>query len=195
MSLVDGVTLLAAALTLVAGVPQMLTSLRSSTAGVSAGTWATLTGVGALWTAWAVPSGVWPMVVSEGCFTVCSAVIAVRCAGPWRAAFMAGAASAALYGTWALGGATALGGAAVAGSIACRVPQLVKAWRSPDVSGVSPGSWALLLAASAAWAVAGIAKADVVLFLGGALSAASSVLVIALVRMSARRRNRAAAST
>jgi len=42
------ITLIVAGLTLVAGFPQLWRTLHSSNEGVSAGTWATLTGVGAL---------------------------------------------------------------------------------------------------------------------------------------------------
>jgi len=185
MNLVQAATLIAAALTLVAGMPQLLRTVRSSVAGVAGGTWATLTGVGALWTVWAIPSGVWPMVVSEGCFTLCAALIAIRRTTPARALLLASSAAGALYAVWAVGGAGALGVAA--GSVGCRGPQVVKAWRAPDVSGVSAGSWALLLAANSCWAVAGVGKHDIVLFLGGFLSALSSVLVIVLAQVRSRR--------
>ena len=137
MSWHTAITLIAAALTLIAGFSQLWRTLRSSNEGVSAGTWATLTGVGALWTLWAIPSGVWAMVVSEGVFTLSAGVIAVRSTKFFKALVMACLALFSLYLVYLLGGSVALGIGAVAGSIACRIPQLIKAWKSPDVSGDS----------------------------------------------------------
>jgi len=126
------------------------------------------------------------MVVSEGIFTISAAVIAIRSTRFLKALFMACFALGALYLVWLIGGAVALGIGAVAGSIACRVPQLIKAWKSPDVSGIAGGSWFLLLAANSFWAIAGIGTHNLVLFLGGFLSGLSSVLVIFLSKTRGR---------
>jgi uncharacterized protein with PQ loop repeat len=188
MDLTQALTLAAAGLTLVAGMPQLWRMLRTSAAGVSAATWATLAGVGALWTVWSLAAGVWPMVVSEGCFTVCSALIAVRCTSRGRATALGVSTLGGLCAVWWLGGPAALGVGAVAGSVACRIPQLRAAWREPDVAGVSAGSWLLLLGSNVLWAWAGIVRHDPVLVAGGVLSAVVSVVVVVLARVRGARR-------
>ena len=122
------------------------------------------------------------MVLSEGVFTICAWLITIRCTTLLKATRLVAGSALLLYLAYTIGGTTALGVAAITGSVASRLPQIMKAWKASDISGISGSSWLVLLVANSLWAIAGLQRRDPVLFLGGFLSALSSILVLILPR-------------
>lgn len=171
--------------------PQFLPQLASvwstgDLAGVS-WSWATLTSVSnGGWIAYFALSRLWTALIPAAFATVLAAVLAVllgRGGGiPRRPAALIGAWTALLALAWAVAGRTGLGTALTVSFLLQVTPSVWTAYRTHRPTGVSRGTWLLILAELLCWGVYGVHVADPRLTVLGWTGVAASVLVLVRVR-------------
>jgi uncharacterized protein with PQ loop repeat len=169
-------------------VPQFLPQLAAvwrtgDTAGVS-WTWAALTSVSnAGWTGYFALSGYWTALVPAIAATLLAGALAVLLArrrGIRRhaAAVVAGWA-VLLVAVWAIAGRAGVG-TALTVSFALQVtPSVWTAYRTRRPTGISRGTWLLILAELLCWGVYGVHEADLQLTVLGGTGVAASLLMLA----------------
>ncbi len=176
--------ILATILALPQFLPQILKLRRTGdTTGVS-WPWAMLTSVNnAAWFAYFVLSGFWSALAAASAAVLLAGVLAVLLARRGqrtrRATVLITVWSAALIATGAGAGRIALGTlltAAFAGQVA---PSIWSAYRTAHPTGISRGTWLLILGELACWAAYGADKSDPRLITLGALGVVASVLMLA----------------
>ena len=165
-------------------IPQ-LTRLRRTgdTAGVS-WTWAALTSVNnGAWTGYFALSRLWTALIPSVSATLLAAVLAVMLARrdglPARPAVAAATWAALLGVAGGLLGRAGLGTALTASFILQTAPSVWKAYRSQRVSGVSRGTWMLILGELLCWGIFGTYESDPRLMILGWTGVAASLLVLA----------------
>jgi uncharacterized protein with PQ loop repeat len=122
--------------------------------GISPLTVATTMVVFAWWLSYSFKLSVWPAVVTDLTallLAVMHARVVRVLSNAWLLAIGAVAVLGAALPVWVLGAV------ATVGSATRGMPQLRKAWRSQELSGVSAGYWALQAASSTGWLVYGLA--------------------------------------
>lgn len=169
--------------------PQAWRIMKGRTEGVSPATWVLSVGVGTVWTGWAYAShNFWLLFVNVSS-TVAALIILVSGARQkaWRRRW------------WMVGAAIILSGVfasqvvplivvpfVLVSGLAFRLPQLVKALRSSDVSGISQTTWTLATINPAAWLIVSLARADAVTAAANIIAILSSIILLAVVKARAR---------
>jgi uncharacterized protein with PQ loop repeat len=172
-------------------VPQFLPQIRRlaatrDTAGVS-WSWAVLTCVNnAAWIAYFTLARYWTALIPSTSATLLAGTLAVMLTRRGRA----GRRPVILISTWAamlvtagsLAGRTGLGTLLTAAFILQVAPSIWTVYRTPRPSGVSPGTWLLILGELSCWLAFGLHKSDPRLITLGASGVIASALMLARIR-------------
>jgi uncharacterized protein with PQ loop repeat len=174
-------------------IPQFLPQLRKlratdDSAGVS-WPWATLTSVNnAAWIGYFALSGYWAALVPASSAALLAGALATMLARRGRAR----ARPAALIGAWValLGAVFILAGRAGVGTLLTAAfviqvtPSIWTAYRTARPTGISRGTWLLILGELSCWTIFGVHKSDPRLTILGFTGVAASVLMLTRVRTS-----------
>jgi hypothetical protein len=95
-----------------------------------------------------------------------------------RAAFLIGAWAASLGAGFAVAGRAGLGTLLTASFVLQVIPSIWTAYRTANPSGISRGTWLLILGELLAWALYGFHKSDPRLIVLGCTGVAASILVL-----------------
>jgi uncharacterized protein with PQ loop repeat len=186
-SLVAYAPVAAAAFAVPQFLPQILKLRRSDdTAGVS-WPWATLTSVNnAAWFTYFALSAYWTALVPSSSATLLAGALATMLArrGQARArtAALVGAWAALLAAAAAVAGRSGLGTLLTAAFVLQVTPSIWTAYRTARPTGISPGTWMLVLGELSCWAVFGVHRSDPRLIVLGVTGVAASLLMIARIR-------------
>ena len=171
-------------------IPQFLPQARKlsatrDTAGLS-WSWAVLTSVNnAAWIAYFALARDWTALIPSTSVTLMAGALAVmltrRGQARPRPAALIGAWSVLLAAAGAVGGVVGLGTLLTAGFIVQVFPSIWTAYRTAQPTGVSAGTWTLILAELACWLAFGLHVSDPRLITLGAFGVAASVLMLARV--------------
>ena len=186
-ALLDALPIAAAAF----AIPQFLPQLRKlrrtdDTAGVS-WPWATLTSVNnAAWLGYFAASAYWAALVPASSATLLAGALAVMLARRGRAT----AQPAVLISVWiallavafAVAGRSGLGTLLTAAFVVQVTPSVWTAYRTARPTGISPGTWLLILGELSCWMVFGVHKSDPRLIILGLTGVAASLLMLARIR-------------
>jgi uncharacterized protein with PQ loop repeat len=185
--LLDYAPIAAAAFAIPQFLPQIL-KLRATddTAGVS-WSWATLTSVNnAAWLTYFVLSGYWAALIPSSSATLLAGALAMMLTLRGQAK----AKPAALISSWialliaglTLAGRTGLGTLLTAAFILQVTPSIWTAYRTDHPTGVSPGTWILILAELSCWTTFGLHKSDPRLITLGLTGVTASILMLTRIR-------------
>lgn len=197
-ALVPLLPLLAGAFAVPQYLPQLLRVRRLGAAAGVSWSWAALAAVNNL--AWAVYF-VWSGVPSGLVAVLSCALVAgllthslTRVSGGVDPRLVAGVAVwvAVMALAGLLGGRLGLGAAMNVALIVQVAPSVVTAWRSRDVSGVSVGTWLLVMGELTCFGLFGLATGDLTLLLLGVVGDAAGLLMLARVAWERVRRQRPA---
>jgi hypothetical protein len=176
--------------------PQILKLRRTDdTAGVS-WPWATLTSVNnAAWFGYFALSGYWAALVPSSSATLLAgalaAMLALRGRAKARPAVLVGAWVALLTAAFTAAGRTGLGTLLTAAFVLQVTPSIWTAYRTDRPTGISQGTWLLILGELSCWATFGVHQSDPRLLILGFTGVAASLLMLARVwraRTAVRRR-------
>ncbi|TDX08800.1 hypothetical protein [Kribbella sp. VKM Ac-2566] len=191
--MLDLLPVIAAAFGIPQYLPQLLKLRRTGdTAGVS-WSWATLTSINnAAWFGYFMASGYWtaslPSTAAASLAGTLSVMLVRRGALNARAVgWIAGWAALLVVGA-IVGGRIGLGSLLAAASIVQVTPSLWTAYRTAHPTGISAGTWALVLGELSCWLMFGLWNADVRLTTLGATGVLASLLMLARARATNRRR-------
>jgi hypothetical protein len=172
-------------------IPQFLPQLRKlratgDTAGVS-WSWATLTGLdNAAWFAYFALAGYWTALVPAASATLLAGTLAImltrRGQARARPAVLTGSWAALLVAGVTVAGRTGLGTLLTAAFILQVTPSLWTAYRTAHPTGVSRGTWLLVLGELACWTIFGLHQSDPRLLILGVTGITASSLMLARVR-------------
>jgi hypothetical protein len=175
-------------------VPQFVPQIRrlrvtDDTAGV-AWSWAALTCVNnAAWTVYFALARFWTALVPSVSVAVLAGLLAImltrRVRAGSRPLMLLTAWTAVLVSACAVGGGAALGTLLTAGFIVQMTPPLLTAYRVARPTGVSTGTWLLILAELACWLVFGVRESDPRLVVLGAAGVIVSTLMLARISYAA----------
>jgi uncharacterized protein with PQ loop repeat len=183
----DYAPIAAAAFAIPQFLPQILKVRRTDdTAGVS-WPWAALTSVNnAAWFAYFALSAYWAALVPSSSATLLAGALATMLARRGQAT----ARPAALVGAWAgllaaalaVAGRSGLGTLLTAAFVLQVTPSIWTAYRTDRPTGISQGTWLLVLGELSCWATFGLHKADPRLIVLGITGVAASLLMLARIR-------------
>jgi uncharacterized protein with PQ loop repeat len=183
----DYAPIAAAAFAIPQFLPQ-LSKLRATddTAGVS-WPWATLTSVNnAAWLAYFALSAYWAALVPACSATLLAGALATMLARRGRAtarpAALVGAWAALLAAALAVAGRAGLGALLTAAFVLQVTPSIWTAYRTARPTGISRGTWLLILGELSCWATFGLHKSDPRLIVLGFTGVAASLLMLARIR-------------
>jgi uncharacterized protein with PQ loop repeat len=185
--LLDAAPIAAAAFAIPQFLPQILKLRRTDdTAGVS-WSWATLTSVNnAAWLAYFALSAYWTALVPSSSATVLAGALATMLAlrGQARArpAVLIGAWAALLAAAFTVAGRTGLGTLLTAAFVLQVTPSIWTAYRTAHPTGISRGTWILILGELSCWTIFGVHKSDPRLLILGFTGVAASLLMLARIR-------------
>jgi uncharacterized protein with PQ loop repeat len=172
-------------------IPQFLPQLRKlrrtgDTAGVS-WSWATLTSVNnGAWVIYFALSAYWAALVPASSATLLAGALATMLArrGQTRArpVVLIGAWVALLAAAFAVAGHAGLGALLTAAFVVQVIPSVWTAYRTARPSGISRGTWLLILGELSCWTVFGVHKSDPRLMILGVTGVAASLLMLARIR-------------
>jgi uncharacterized protein with PQ loop repeat len=172
-------------------IPQFLPQLRKlratdDTAGVS-WPWATLTSVNnAAWIGYFALSAYWAALVPASSATLLAGALAVMLArrGQARArpAVLIGAWVALLAAAFTVAGRSGLGALLTAAFVVQVTPSIWTAYRTARPTGISRGTWLLILGELSCWTVFGVHKSDPRLMILGLTGVTASLLMLARIR-------------
>jgi uncharacterized protein with PQ loop repeat len=185
--LLDYLPIAAAAFAIPQFLPQLL-KLRASddTAGVS-WPWAALTSVNnAAWFAYFALSAYWAALVPSSSATLLAGALATMLArrGQARArpAVLVGAWVALLAAALAVAGRAGLGALLTAAFVLQVTPSIWTAYRTAHPTGISQGTWLLILGELSCWTIFGVHRSDPRLMILGVTGVAASLLMLARIR-------------
>jgi uncharacterized protein with PQ loop repeat len=184
--LLDYAPIAAAAFAIPQFLPQIIKLRRTDdTAGVS-WPWATLTSVNnAAWLAYFVLSGYWAALVPSSSATLLAgalaAMLALRGLAKARPAVLVGAWVALLTAAVTVAGRSGLGTLLTAAFVLQVTPSLWTAYRTARPTGISQGTWMLILGELSCWTTFGIHKSDPRLMVLGFTGVAASLLMLARI--------------
>jgi uncharacterized protein with PQ loop repeat len=167
--------------------PQLTQVLRTSdVAGVS-WSWAALTSISnAGWIAYFALSHFWTALVPAASATLLAGVLAVilgrRGAGSRRAAMLSGGWLLCLVLAWTSAGRVGLGTVLAVSFILQVTPSVWTAYRTPHPTGISSGTWRLILAELLCWGIYGTAESDPRLTILGVTGVIASALMLLRAR-------------
>jgi hypothetical protein len=172
-------------------IPQFLPQLRKlratdDTAGIS-WSWATLTSVNnAAWFAYFALSAYWVALVPSFSATLLAgalaAMLALRGQAKARPAVLISAWAALLAAAVTVAGRTGLGTLLTAAFVLQVSPSIWMAYRTARPTGISQGTWLLILGEVSCWTSFGVHKSDPRLMILGFTGVAASLLMLARIR-------------
>jgi uncharacterized protein with PQ loop repeat len=172
-------------------VPEFLPQIRkltatSDTTGISC-SWATLTSINnAAWIAYFALARYWTALIPSSSATLLAGILAVLLArrGKARArpAIAISAWAAMLIGAYSIAGRTGLGTLLTAAFILQVSPSIWTACRTARPTGISAGTWLLILGEVSCWLAFGLHKSDPRLITLGACGIAASALILIRIR-------------
>jgi uncharacterized protein with PQ loop repeat len=184
---VDYAPLAAAAFAIPQFLPQLL-KLRATrdTAGVS-WSWATLTSVNnGAWLVYFALSGYWTALVPASSATLLAGALATMLAlsgqAKARPALIIGGWAALLGAALTAAGRTGLGTLLTAAFVLQVTPSIWTAYRTDRPTGISHGTWMLILGELSCWTIFGVHSGDPRLTTLGFTGVAASVLMLARIR-------------
>jgi uncharacterized protein with PQ loop repeat len=171
-------------------VPQFARVWRTGDAAGVSWSWAALTSVNnGGWIAYFALSRFWTALVPATFATVLAGALAVllgrRGGVPRQPAAVTAGWGALLATAWAAAGRTGFGTALAASFVLQVTPSVWTAYRADRPTGISPGTWLLVLAELLCWGVYGLHKSDPRLTVLGWTGVAASVLMLARARRAA----------
>jgi hypothetical protein len=185
--LLDALPIAAAAF----AIPQFLPQLRKlrrtdDTAGVS-WPWAALTSVNnAAWVGYFTLSAYWTALVPSSSATLLAGALAVMLARRGRAtalpAVLIGAWAALLAAVSTVAGRGGLGTLLTAAFVVQVTPSVWAAYRTARPTGISRGTWLLILGELSCWTAFGVHRSDPRLIILGVTGVAASLLMLARIR-------------
>ena len=162
--------------------PQFIRLLRIRDAhGVSLDTAATSCVVSSAWAAYGVLTGHVAVALASGLSAAVFALIALlalrlgrhvnelRAAPVWLVAVLAAS----------VAGAAGLGVVLVVGALVANLPQVIVAFREPDLSGLSPSTWALTASDGTTWFLYGLLTGDIPIVMNNFFQLTTSVTILA----------------
>jgi uncharacterized protein with PQ loop repeat len=172
-------------------IPQFLPQLRklratADPAGVS-WPWATLTSVNnAAWLAYFALSAYWTALVPSSSATLLAGALATMLArrgqATARTAVLIAAWAALLAAALAVAGRTGLGTLLTGAFVLQVTPSVWTAYRTAHPTGISQGTWLLILGELSCWTIFGVHKSDPRLMILGFTGVAASLLMLARIR-------------
>jgi uncharacterized protein with PQ loop repeat len=185
--ILDAAPIAAAAFAIPQFLPQCIRLRRTDdTAGIS-WPWATLTSVNnAAWFAYFGLSGYWAALVPSSSATLLAGALATMLArrgqAKARPAALIGAWAALLAAAFAVVGRTGLGALLTAAFVLQVTPSIWTAYRTERPTGISRGTWLLILGEVSCWTIFGVHKFDPRLMILGFTGVAASLLMLARIR-------------
>jgi hypothetical protein len=176
-------------------IPQFLPQLlRLKGSGDSAGvswSWATLTSVNnAAWLTYFALSGFWTALVPASSATVLAGVLAamltLRGQARGRPTVLISSWFAFLIAGFTVGGRTVLGTLLTAAFVLQVTPSIWTAYRTDHPTGISRGTWLLILGEVSCWMAFGVHKSDPRLITLGLTGVTASALMLARIRRTRR---------
>ena len=113
--------------------------------------------------------------ISTAVLSAALAVVLGRGGVPYRSAAIAAAWSAVLVAAWAAAGGAGIGTALIASFILQVTPSVWSAYRTDRPTGISRGTWLLVLAELLCWGIYGLYKSEPRLTVLGCTGVASSM--------------------
>jgi uncharacterized protein with PQ loop repeat len=167
--------------------PQLVAVWRTGDAAGVSWSWAALTSVGnAGWTVYFALSGLPAALVPATSATVLAGLLAAllgrRDGVAVRSAVLATGWAAMLALGWIAGGRAGLGSALTVSFVLQVTPSVWTAYRTRRPTGISGGTWLLVLAELACWGVYGVHRADPRLIVLGWTGVAASLLMLGAYR-------------
>lgn len=149
-------------------------------------TWAMLTGVSNVaWITYFVLSGFWfallPSTSAAFLVTVLTIMLLRRQPTPHRSIAITLAWATIIAAASIAGGRTGLGAILVVAFAVQATPSVWTAYRVADPTGISPGTWGLILAELTCWALYGTHKNDTALILMGVTGTTAATLILARI--------------
>lgn len=175
-------------------VPEFLPQLRklaatSDTAGIS-WSWAALTSVNnAAWIAYFALARYWTALIPSSCAAVLAGALTVMLSRRGQARerpAVISAWAALLAGAYGIAGRAGLGTLLTAAFILQVSPSIWAAWRTARPTGISAGTWLLILGELTCWLSFGLYKSDPRLITLGACGIVSSALILTRIRRAGR---------
>ena len=176
-------------------VPQFLPQIRRlrtthDTAGVS-WSWATLTGLNnAAWLAYFTLERYWTALVPSSSATLLAGTLAVLLTSRGRAkprpALLIGAWAAMLVAAYLTAGRTGLGALLTAAFAVQVTPSIWTAYRTARPTGISSGTWLLILGELSCWLTFGLHTSDPRLIALGVTGVTASTLMLVRIRQVSR---------
>ena len=195
MGLLDYTSIVATAFAVPQFLPQIL-KLRSThdTAGIS-WSWATLTSINnGAWIAYFALEHYWTALVPATSATVLSGVLALllirRGQAALRSAVLIGAWAVLLVAAYPVIGRVGLGTLLTAAFFVQVAPSLWTAYRTARPTGISPGTWLLILGELSCWLIFGLYRSDPRLITLGVTGVIASTLILARIHHTSRREQR-----
>jgi uncharacterized protein with PQ loop repeat len=185
--LLDYAPIAAAAFAIPQFLPQILKLRRTDdTAGIS-WSWAALTSVNnAAWFAYFALSAYWAALVPSSSATLLAGALATMLArrgqATARPAVLIGAWVALLAAALAVAGRAGLGILLTAAFVVQVSPSIWMAYRTARPTGISQGTWLLILGELSCWTIFGVHKSDLRLMVLGFTGVAASVLMLGRIR-------------
>jgi uncharacterized protein with PQ loop repeat len=184
--LLDAAPIAAAAFAIPQFLPQIVKLRRTDdTAGIS-WSWATLTSVNnAAWVAYFTLSAYWAALVPSSSATLLAGALATMLArrgqAKVRPAVLISAWAALLAAAVTVAGRTGLGTLLTAAFVLQVTPSIWTAYRTARPSGISRGTWILILGELSCWTAFGVHKSDPRLMILGFTGVTASLLMLARI--------------
>jgi uncharacterized protein with PQ loop repeat len=185
--LIDYAPIAAAAFAIPQFLPQILKLRATNDVGGLSWSWATLTSVNnASWLAYFALFGYWAALVPALSASLLAGALATMLARRGRAkkgpAALIGAWVALLVAGFTFAGRTGLGTLLAVAFILQVVPSIWSAYRTARPSGVSSGTWLLIMSELSCWAIFGVHEADPRLITLGFTGVTASLLMLIRIR-------------
>lgn len=184
---------------LVRALPQLLRLMRTRDAhGVSLDTAATSCVVSAAWATYGVLTEQWAVALASGLTGIVFALITLLAlrlgrrvrelrTGPvWLLAVVVATTAA---------GSKGLGLVLIVGALVANAPQVLVAYREPDLTGLSPSTWALTASDGAVWTLYGAATGDIPILVNNLFQFTTSMAILIRRLVWGRRRTVSLART
>jgi uncharacterized protein with PQ loop repeat len=184
--LLDAAPIAAAAFAIPQFLPQILKLRRTDDAAGISWPWATLTSVNnAAWFAYFALSAYWAALVPASSATLLAGALATMLArrgqATARPAVLIGAWAALLAAAVTVAGRAGLGTLLTAAFVLQVAPSVWTAYRTARPTGISRGTWLLILGELSCWAIFGVHKSDPRLMILGFTGVVASLLMLARI--------------
>ena len=182
MDLALGLGAIGTVIGLVRALPQFVRLLRTRDAhGVSLDTAATSSVVSCAWATYGVLTEQWAVALASGLTGVVFALItllALRLGRKLRELRTGPVWLTAVIVATVVGGSTGLGMVLVVGALVANAPQVLVAFREPDLTGLSPTTWALTASDGAVWTIYGMVTGDVPILVNNLFQFTTSMAIL-----------------